>query len=152
MNDDIREFALDLGRRAIARDWSGVHSLLAPWLQQTTDPAAVQRFFEDEYRLTLKDNGVEAMHYPEYPEPQVDGNSFTNATTLREPMSFKPGYVRPLAEEVTDENFRYWLSLQLLCSDEQMQQFDFDRFAEIWIAVVATAAGLRVGYWNHDPY
>jgi hypothetical protein len=152
MQDSIREFGTDLGHKALARDWAGVHGLLAPWLQRSTDVDGVRRFFEDQYRLTLQDSGIEAMHYPENPDPEVDGNDFTNATSLREPMSFKPGYVRPIAPEVTDENFRYWMVMRLQCSDEQMRQLDFDQFAEVWMAVVETGEGLRVGYWNHDPY
>ena len=47
---------------------------------------------------------------------------------------------------------RYWLKLQLHYSDEQMAQLDFDTFAEVWIVVVTTEEGLRVGYWTHDAY
>lgn len=152
MQDDIREFGNSLGHKALARDWQGVHALLAPWLRGSIDAEAVRRFFEDEYRATLSANGIENLVYPEYPEPQLGGNQFTNATRLREPMSFKPGYLRPLAAEVTDDNFRYWLSMQLQCSDQQMEDFNFDFFAEVWIAVVQTNEGLRVGYWSQGAY
>ena len=152
MQDNIREFGLDLGHKALARDWAGVHGLLAPWLQHSMDVEAVRRFFEDEYRLILKDNGVEEMHYPEYPDPEIDGNEHTNATALREPMSFKPGYIRPVAPEVTDMNFRYWLMMRLQCSDQQMAELDFDHFAEVWMAVVEAGDGLRVGYWSQGAY
>jgi hypothetical protein len=73
------------------------HGLLAPWLQRSIDVGAVRRFFEDEYRLVLKDYGIDEMHYPEYPAPELGGNDRTNATALRAPMSFKPGYSRPVA-------------------------------------------------------
>ena len=152
MHDSIRAFGLDLGHKALARDWAGVHGLLAPWLQRTVDTDAVRRFFEDEYRLTLQGSGIQDMHYPEYPDPELGGNDFTNATRLREPMSFKPGYTRPVAPEVTDTNFRYWMMLRLQCSDEQMTQLDFDHFAEVWLAVVETDGGLRVGYWSQGAY
>jgi len=152
MQDDIREFGMVLGRNALARDWAGVHGLLAPWLQRSMDVEAVCRFFEDEYRLMLKENGIADMHYPEYPDPELGGNDHTNATALRAPMSFKPGYLRPVAPGVADSNFRYWLMMRLQCSDEQMAELDFDHFAEVWMAVVETGDGLRVGYWSQGAY
>lgn len=83
-------------------------------------------FFENEYRSTLEANGVQELHYPEYPEPFVDGNTFMNATGLREPIEFQGGKVRAIAAEVTDHNMRYWMKLQLQCSDDQMAKFNFD--------------------------
>ena len=82
MQDDIRAFRMDLGRNAHARDWAGVRELLAPCLRRSMDADAVRRFFEDEYRLILGDNGIEEMHYREYPDPEVGGNDHTNATAL----------------------------------------------------------------------
>jgi hypothetical protein len=152
MQDNVRGFGLDLGHKVLARDWIGVHGLLAPWLQQSIGVDAVSGFFEDEYRRTLKDNGVEEIHYPQYPDPELGGNDHANATALRAPMSFKPGCIRPVAPEVTDTNFRYWLMMRLQCSDEQMAQLDFDHFAEVWMAVVDSGDGLRVGYWSHGAY
>jgi len=92
------------------------------------------------------------MQYPEYREPEGGGNNFMNATALREPISFQGNRVRALAPEVNDENIRYWLKLQLQCSDEQMEKLGFDYFAETWMAVVETADGLRVGYWSQGAY
>lgn len=152
MDEDVRAFGEDLGRRALARDWAGVHALLAPWLQRALTVEQVQAFFEDEYRLTLKDSGIDEMHYPEHPEAEVDGNQHTNATALREPLSFAGGKVRPVAPELTDENMRYWMRLQLQCSDAQMETFGFDFFSEVWLAVVQTPDGLRVGYWSQGAY
>jgi hypothetical protein len=152
MDDDLREFGMDLGRRVLARDWAGAHALLAPWLQAAISVDDVRGFFEDEYRQMLREWDIEDMHYPECPDPDIGGNQFTNATGLREPMSFKPGYLRPVAAEVTDDNMSYWMRMQLQCSDEQMEKFGFDFFAEVWLAVVRTDAGLRVGYWSQGAY
>jgi len=60
--------------------------------------------------------------------------------------------VRPVPAELTDENFRYWLMMRLPCSETQMADLDFDFFAEVWMAVVQTDEGLRVGYWSQDAY
>ena len=152
MDEDVRVFGTELGRRAIARDWPGVHAMLAPWMRKVWPVEAVQKFFEDAYLEILKANQVQGMHYPEYPEPEVGGNSFTSATELGKPISFLGGKVRPVAPEVTNENMRYWLKLQLQCSDEQMAKFGFDYLCEAWMAVVATADGLRVGYWSQGAY
>ncbi|HEV8486961.1 MAG TPA: hypothetical protein VGV87_25675 [Blastocatellia bacterium] len=148
MEEDIRNFGVQLGRQVLARDWQAAHQMLAPWMQQSFTPDGVRGFFEDEYRSILAENGVEGMHYPEHPEPEVDGNNFMNATALREPISFQGNRVRAVAPEVTDGNIRYWLKLQLQCSDDQMGRLGFDYFSETWMAVVETPDGLRVGYWS----
>lgn len=152
MDDAIRDFGIDLGRRALARDWPGVRSLLAPWLRDTLTVDQVREFFEAEYRETLTANGIAVLHHPEHPEPAVDGNNVMTATSLREPISFAGGKVRPVPPEVTDANMRFWLSLQLQCSDEQVEALDFDSFCEVWAALVATPEGLRVGYWSQGAY
>ena len=152
MDDDVRAFGTELGNKALARDWAGVQAMLAPWLRATWSVDQVQRFFEDEYRVVLEANGVEGMQYPEYPEPSLDGNGFTKATQLREPISFAGGKVRDVSDQVTDDNVRYWMKLQLQCSDEQMEKLGFDSFCETWMAVVETPEGLRVGYWSQNAY
>jgi hypothetical protein len=152
VDDDVRVFGTDLGRKALGREWPAVHALLAPWLRASWTIEQVRQFFEDEYRATVDANGAEGTHYPEYPEPGLDGNGFTKATQLREPISFAGGKVRNVAPEVTDDNVRYWLKLQLQCSDAQMEKLGFDSFCEVWMAVVDTAEGLRVGYWSQGAY
>ena len=96
--------------------------------------------------------GIEAMQYPEHPDPEVGGNTFINASSLREPISFAGDKIRPVDPAVTDENMRFWMRLQLQCSDDQMEQLGFDFFCEVWLAVVQTTDGLRVGYWGQGAY
>ena len=152
MDDDIREFGLNLGRAVLGQSWATVHGMLARWLQSAQSVDDVRKFFEEEYRATLKANQIEELMYPECPEPTLDGNSFTKATQLREPISFAGGKVRPVASEVSDSNMRYWMSMTLQCSDEQMEALNFDTFCEVWVAVVETPDGLRVGYWSQGAY
>ena len=64
--------------------------------------------------------------------------NFINATKLREPIEFLGGNARPVAQEVTDANMRYWMKLQLHCSDEQMAKLNCDTFCELWVTVVQT--------------
>jgi hypothetical protein len=152
MDEDVREFGLNLGRAVLGQSWATAHGMLAPWLRSAQSVDDLRKFFEDEYRAALRDNQIEELKYPEYPEPELDGNTFTKATQLREPISFAGGKVRPVAPEVTDANMRYWMSMKLQCSDEQMEAFNFDTFCEVWMAVVETPDGLRVGYWSHGAY
>jgi hypothetical protein len=44
MDDDVQAFGDQLGRKVLARDWTGVHQMLAPWLQRTLTPQGVQPF------------------------------------------------------------------------------------------------------------
>jgi len=76
MDDDVRAFGTELGRKALEQEWAGVHAMLAPWLRKTCSVEKVQGFFEDEYRATLEANGAEGSHHPEYPEPQLGFDSF----------------------------------------------------------------------------
>src|ERR1043165_5939389 len=108
MDDDVRVYGEELGRLALAREWSAVHAALAPWMRSTWSPDRVLRFFEDEYRSVLQESGIGEMQYPEYPEPAVGGNNFMTATQLREPISFAGGKVRDVAPELTDDIVRYW--------------------------------------------
>ncbi|HYV61273.1 MAG TPA: hypothetical protein VE958_01285 [Bryobacteraceae bacterium] len=152
MDENIRVFGETLGRRALAKDWAGVRAMLAPWMQRSLSVEEVRCFFENEYRSLLEESGVKGMHYPEYPDPEVGGNTYMNASRLREPIEFQNKKIRPVAPEVTDENMRFWMKLQLQCSDQQMARFGFDYFCEVWMAVVETPAGLGVGYWSQGAY
>lgn len=146
MEDNVNQFGMTLAQKALERDWEGVRSLLAPWMQLSADQ--VREFFEAEYRETMKANGVEGMHYPVV--PSVDGNS-SNLASLRETKDWMNA-PRAIAPEVTDENFRQWMNLQLKCSDEQMDELGFDYFSDMWLIVCETPEGLRVGYWSNNAY
>jgi hypothetical protein len=152
MDHEVRSFGMELGNRALTRDWSGVRELLAPWMRAQYSPDDVRAFFEDGYRAILAGVEIDDLRYPEYPEPELGGNGFTKATQLREPISWEGGRVRDVAPEVTDENVRWWLSVQLQCSDEQMDELGLDYLSEVWAAVVDSEEGLRVGYWSQGPY
>ncbi|WP_091013706.1 hypothetical protein [Azotobacter beijerinckii] len=152
MDEDVRNFGITLGRAVLSKSWQEVYGMLAPWLRNVQSVESVQKFFEDEYRSTLQANRIEGLHYPEYPEPELGGNGFTKATQLREPISFAGGKVRCIAPEMIDANTRYWMSMKLLCSDEQIESLNFDFFCEVWIAVVESTEGLRAGYWSQGAY
>ena len=58
MDEDVRAFGTELGRRAVARDWPAVHAMLAPWLRASWPVDKVQRFFEDESQPQTAANSV----------------------------------------------------------------------------------------------
>jgi len=145
MTDELRAFGERLAQAALDRNWAGVCDLLAPWLQQS--PEEVQKKLEDEYRSILQSNAIEEMHYPSV--PYVSGNQST-LEFLREPK--EGGRCRPIPAEVTPENFRQWMKIQLQCSEEQAEELEVDFLAELWLIVVELPAGLRVGYWATTAY
>jgi len=148
MEPDVRAFGDLLANTALARDWEGVHDLLAPWLKERLSVAEVRGFFEDDYAEILNENNISGTHFPEL--PYVSGND-SSLAFLREASEVVPR-PRPIPAEVTDDNFRQWMKLQLLCSEEQADALGFDHFTEVWLIVVAHDGYLRVGYWSHNPY
>ena len=88
MDSDIRDFAETLGRKVLSRDWTEVRELLAPWLRNVMSIEQVREFFETSYSAMLRENGVQALHYPEHTEPSVGGDSFMSAAKLREPIDW----------------------------------------------------------------
>lgn len=148
MDQRMRTFGEQLGSRALAQDWAGVQQLLAPWLRERYSVEAVQQFFEDDYASVLVGCEIEELHYPA--QVRVDGNTST-LEELRQVPSWLPRG-RPIPQEVTADNFRQWMNLQLECSEEQAEELELDFLSDTWLIVVELEEGLRVGYWAHDPY
>ncbi|MDX2218440.1 MAG: hypothetical protein SF172_05400 [Burkholderiales bacterium] len=140
MDNDIREFGNALGNCALARNWTGVHGHLAPWMAEALTVDDVRRFFESQYRGIARD--APGLVYPDSTKVELGGNGFTDVSELRES--------HPVHESVSDENLRYWLRMLLPTSDAQRETLALDFLAEVWIAVVSTPAGLRVGYWSDN--
>ena len=144
----ISDFGQRLAAAAIERKWSAVHAMLAPWLQASMSVDGVRKFFEDDYQRLLEQNGIKEHHYPKV--PYVSGNE-TSLEFLRKKPSWLPR-PRPIPHEITPENFRWWMQIQLQCDEEQANRLDCDYLTDIWLIVVEFGSELRVGYWSHDPY
>ncbi|MBI3552071.1 MAG: hypothetical protein HY077_06100 [Elusimicrobia bacterium] len=149
MNPDVQKFGNDLANAAIAKDWDAVHKMLAPWVQAKIAVEGVKKFFEDEYLDILRGVDVHEIHYPKI--PYVTGNDMSPLKDLKEKTSFMKE-PRPIAAEVTEANFRQWMNVQLQCDDGQQDELEIDFLAEVWLIVVQTDQGFKVGYWSHDAY
>ena len=137
-------FGTTLADAAMAQDWNAVHGLLAPWMRKALTPDSVRAFFENAYREILAGFDVEELHHPT--EAELDGNSCTLADLREDP--FRPD-APEIADEVTDENFRKWMHIQLMTSPEQQAELGMDYLASFWLIIVELREGLRVGYWAH---
>ena len=152
MDEDVRAFGETLGRTALDRDWAGVRAMLAPWLQKKMTEEQVRLFFVNQYRSTLEENDIEHLQYPANQRPRVGGDADMTAASLRELIASANKKRRPLAPQVTDDNIRFWMKLELQSSHEQADELGFDCFSETWMAIVETDGGLRVGYWSQGAY
>jgi len=121
-----------LGARLVARDFEGVHALLAPWLQSATSPA--------ELRDAI-DAAGEGLAHP--PRSWTADEGLVGLEDLRKPDPYGPPS-RPLPAEITPGNFRGWLSIQLApeAAVHEEQNVCFD----VWLVAVEHEGSLRVGY------
>ena len=96
MDDDVRAFGVELGRKALAQDWPAVHGMLAPRMRGVYSVDDVRTFFENEYKATLEANSIQGSHYPEHSDPAVDGNSHTegHATSSADLLCRRKGRTR----------------------------------------------------------
>ncbi len=152
IDSGIKEFVVAVGKRALECQWDKVHACLARWLQDQLQPCDVHEFFSSAYSATLAENGIAGEHFPEGCEPEIGGSAFVTADNLRQPITWLGNRTRDISEEVTDENMVFWARLTLLGSPAQSEQLQLHTFAEIWMAVVNTDDGLRIGYWSPNAY
>jgi hypothetical protein len=148
LEDRVIKFGFRLAYLAISREWGLVHEKLAPWLQARLNEEGVRNFFEDDYYQILSNAGIEMMHYPTVPYVSVHS---TSLETLREMSSWK-NLSRQIPSEITEENFRQWMLIQLQCSEEQIDEINLEYLTEFWLIVVEVNGEFKVGYWSHDVY
>ena len=86
-----------------------------------------RHFFEDDYRSILAGSEVIEMHYPAI--PYLSRNA-SQLPSLREKPSWKPE-PRPIPADVTEGNFRQWMTIQLQTSDEDQQALGLDYLTEL---------------------
>lgn len=146
MDDTVRKFGEEFAAKILERDWAAAHKMLSPSLQKLADLGALQSFVEKEYRATLESSQISEMHYPGNPEPMIDGNTFVTAAEIKKPDPYALSQLSKPPADISDENLKYWMSIQFLCSEDQQTKLGLDFLAEIWIAVISTPDGLRAAH------
>ncbi|MDB4956979.1 MAG: hypothetical protein JWO36_4548 [Myxococcales bacterium] len=141
MEDRYRAFGQKFSAAIIAKDDAAVQALLAPWLQVD----ALREAVDQHVRGMCQEWGIDEEIYPT--ECQLDGNVAIKVEHLREPDW--DDSIPEIPEQLTDENFRYWMSLQFMPAEGAVE---FDAFFDLWLAVVEDDGGLRAGYYKFtDP-
>jgi hypothetical protein len=167
MEDAYKQFAAEFAAAVCAKDYQAAQGMLAPWLQQTIAPAKLQEMIEREIREVCEAAELEEPAYPEAWD--IDGNSST-LESLRDPSSFistrnsgwlhgeGQGYsgagdiVKPIAADVTAENFRQWLCIQFMPNEDAQGDLDIDAFVDFWMALVEVNGQYKIGYFElEDP-
>jgi hypothetical protein len=167
MDEGYKQFASAFATAVCAKNYQAAHQMLAPWLQQTLSQAKLQEMIEKEIREVCDAAEVAEMAYPDTWE--IDGNSST-LESLRDPHSFistrnsgwlngeGQGYssagdlVKPIADEVTTENFRKWMCIQFMPNEEARGDLDIDAFVDFWMALVEVGGQFKIGYFElEDP-
>ena len=166
MNEAYKQFGDRFAQAIVARDYQAAHSMLAAWLQKTITPAKLQEMIEKEVGEVCEAAELEELAYPETWE--IDGNHSTIAD-LRDPRSYvstrNSGWLgegrsysgtgdlaKPIADEVTEENFRKWMCIQFMPSEEAQDDLDIDAFLDFWMAVVEVNGQFKIGYFElEDP-
>ena len=167
MEEAYKQFANAFATAVCAKDYDVAHAMLARWLQVNISQAKLQEMIEKEIREVCQAAELEEMAYPD--SWDIDGNSST-LEYLREPGSYlstrnsgwlgenRSGYssagdlVKPLADDVTDENFRQWMCIQFMPSEEAQGNIDIDAFVDFWMALVEVDGQFKIGYFElEDP-
>lgn len=144
-----RSFVQSLGELIVQRDFAGLHARLAPRLQSQVSVTELQAFIEKEIQVMR-----ELRDGPEmYPDDYEASYGSVGLADLLEDRG--PGFSRADSlgdfEEITPENFRHWMNLALLTSDEDQEEYDVDGFYDLWMVVVEHEGQLRAAYFEiHD--
>ena len=144
MKEEYRDFAARFARAVIDGNFTAAHALFAPWLQREIPPATLRGAIEAKLRELNEEWDVGELIYPA--DFSVSGNSST-LHALKEERGWRTP--RPIAGEVTDENFRQWMFIQLL-PDEDDERIEFDAWFDFWFILVETEDGLRIGYFETE--
>jgi hypothetical protein len=137
MEDRYRAFGTSLSRAIIDKNYAAAEALLAPWLSV----AALREGVDGRIREMCEEWAVESPLYPAGCD--LDGNGALKLEYLRDDDE------HVLPAQLTDDNFRYWLSLQFLPAEGEAE---FDAFFDLWVAIVEHEGTLRAGYlWFTDP-
>lgn len=131
MDDRCRELAHRVGRRVVDRDWAGLCELFTPWLR--TSAADVEEMVD------IQNDGLPA------PASFSVDEGICDLAELREPAEYGPPSMQ-LASEITDANFRGWISIQF--QPDPKHEDECNVCFDVWLVVVEHQGAYRVGYFE----
>jgi hypothetical protein len=141
----FRTFGEKFSAAMIAKDYGSAHALLAPWLQRIVSPETLRGEIDQHAQDMCREWNMDVPVYPAACD--LDGNAAIDVQGLREPDW--DGADPNVPAEITDANYRYWMSLQFQPAEGEAE---FDAFFDLWIALVEHDGALRVGYYKFsDP-
>lgn len=132
MDRECTDLCEKLARSIVARDYNGVHALLAPWLQAQLSPSDIQRMI---------DAASEGLEHPARSWTLDEG--MVGLEELREPDGYGPPS-QSISREINANNYRGWLSI-LFEPDPSVHEEQNVCF-ELWLAAVEHNGVLKAGY------
>jgi hypothetical protein len=132
MNTQCEHLCNQLAQCIVERDFGRAQTLLAPWLHESHSSASLQQ---------MVDALSEGLAHP--PHRWTVDEGMAGLDDLRKPDGYGPPS-HALSEEITAENFRGWLSIQLVPapSVHEEQNVCYD----LWLAVVEHHGAMLAGY------
>ena len=121
-----------LAKCIVERDFPGAHALLAPWYRSRLSVGDIER---------MVDEASEGLTHP--PHGWSVDQAVVELGDLRGPDAYGPPS-KGLSKEITDDNFRGWLSIQFVpdpaVQEEQNVCFD------LWLATIEHRGDFQIGY------
>jgi hypothetical protein len=150
LNPEYREFAESFAEQIIDRDFVGAVGLLAPWLKSEIKPEAFAEELDREAAEMAREWEMDTITYPS--DFTIDWNPLA-LSELREYDYPEHAYGRPykrIPDEITDANFRKWMTIQFMPAEDA--GVEFDAFCDFWFMLVEIDGKLRIGYYKiEDP-
>ncbi len=135
MDDEIRAWLTEFGRAVVEKEFDRAQACLAPWLAERVS-------IKEDIASTVEETREEREIIGEpHPAACDVGYNDLGLDELREDDT-------NIDTHVNEENFRQWCSVVFLASEEEA----FDAYCDMWMIVVDTEGGLRIGYYElTDP-
>ena len=132
MDKKCEELGEKLAGFIVKRDFNGVRTLLAPWLQASLGAAAIEKMVKD---------ASEGLEHP--PSSWVLDEGLAELPDLQEPNSDGPPSQK-IAKDITDKNFRAWFAIQFVPEEpvHEEQNVCFD----LWVLAVEHNGVFLAGY------
>src|SRR5262245_16327718 len=129
-NDEIYyAFGQRLAQTLLRGDYEAAAGFLAPWLRRHLGGEELQVLFAREFYSIADEHQLATLVAPKV--TRVSGN-ISRLADLRAFSTWAPP--RKIPREVTEENFRKWMVVELKPGAEDAMDFDF--WARFWAIVV----------------